>query len=120
MVKPPIIGMERHVQTIIQVVLVALILWSGQSTLEIKDKVARLEEQIRALSKDVATSSNDRYTGAQAARDNEAIHRRFATLEKEQETQNEWVRSLRDRIISLEQDFRAANINRRQPSPANR
>lgn len=107
-------------QTIIQVVLVALILWSGQSTLEIKDKVARLEEQIRALSKEVANSATDRYTGAQAARDNETLHRRLSAVEKDQETQNEWIRSLRDRLISLEQDVRVANITRRQSAPASR
>ena len=116
--KSPVqVGLERHVQTIIQVVLVALILWSGQSTLEIKDKVARLEEQIRALSKDVTTASADRYTGAQAARDFDSIHRRMTQFEKDNETMNEWVRSLRDRIISMEQDLRAANIGRRSPPP---
>lgn len=106
-------GLERHVQTVIQFVLVALLLWSGQSTLDIKDKVARLEEQFRAMSKDVNTVASDRYTASQAMRDLENVDKKIANIEKSNAAQDEWIRSMRDRVISLEQDFRASSAQRR-------
>lgn len=113
-------GLERHVQTAIQIILVALILWSGQSTLEIKDKVARLEEQFRAVQKDLAIATNDRYTASQATRDFDNLSRRMASLEKQQEDTTEWMRNLRDRYIALEADVRNAGLQRRPTLPPQR
>lgn len=109
--------LERHLQTAIQVVLVTLIIWFGQSTLDVKDKVARLEEQIRALQKDVSAASSDRYTNSQATRDIELINGRIGILERSVESQGEWIRSLRDRHIALESDVRAAGIAKRNDIP---
>lgn len=104
---------ERHLQTGIQVVLVALIIWFGQSTLDVKDKVARLEEQIRGLQRDFTTANTDRYTGQQATREFEALGNRIGTLERSVDSQGEWIRSLRDRHIALEADVRSYGIQKR-------
>jgi len=110
--------LERHLQTAIQVVLVALIIWFGQSTLDVKDKVARLEEQIRSLQRDISNAAADRYTGSQATRDFDSIGNRLSLLERSVESQGEWIRSLRDRHIALESDVRSFGIPKRnEPSP---
>lgn len=109
--------LERHLQTGIQVILVALIIWFGQSTLDVKDKVARLEEQIRSIQKDITTASADRYTGTQATRDFESLNRRLSLIERQQEEQAEWTRSLRDRLISVESDIRGYGIPKRHEIP---
>lgn len=108
---------ERHLQTGIQVVLVALIIWFGQSTLDVKDKVARLEEQIRGLQRDFTTATTNRYTSDQAARDFEAVSNRVTLIERAIESQGEWIRSLRDRHIALENDMRAFGIPKRGEIP---
>lgn len=105
--------MERHIQTAIQIVLVALIIWFGQSTLDVKDKVARLEEQIRSVQRDLTSAHADRYTSAQATRDFEALSNRMTLMERALESQGEWVRSLRDRHIALEADVRSYGIQKR-------
>ena len=109
--------MERHLQTGIQVILVALILWFGQSTLDVKDKVARLEEQIRGLQRDLSSATTNRYTSDQATRDFEAVANRVTLIERAVESQGEWIRSLRDRHIALENDMRAFGIPKRSEVP---
>lgn len=104
---------ERHLQTGIQVVLVALIIWFGQSTLDVKDKVARLEEQIRSVQRDLSSANADRYTSQQASRDFESLTGRITTLERSVDSQGEWIRSLRDRHIALEADVRSYGIQKR-------
>lgn len=104
---------ERHLQTGIQFVLIALILWSGQTTLDLKDKIARLEEQFRGLQKDFSAASTDKYSATQATRDMEALASRMTNLERAIESQGEWVRSLRDRHIALEADVRSYGIQKR-------
>lgn len=105
--------LERHLQTGIQIVLVALILWFGQSTLDVKDKVARLEEQMRGLQRDLSTATINRYTSDQATRDFEAVSSRVALIERSVESHGEWIRSVRDRLIALENDVRSYGIQKR-------
>ena len=94
--------LERHIQTVIQVVLVALLIWSGQSIIELKDKMARVEEKLTSLQQ----SANDRYPKSQAALEFGALKRHIEDIEREQnkdtESLREWMQSLRDRVIELE------------------
>jgi hypothetical protein len=37
-------GFERHVQTVLATVIVAILLWSGATLLDVRDRLIRLEE----------------------------------------------------------------------------
>lgn len=86
-------GMEKHIQTGIQVVLVAITMWVGSSILSLRDATIRNEEKIShvqstmvdlraevAVVKQIATQNQDRdYNQAQALR---ALEERFARMEQ--------------------------------------
>jgi hypothetical protein len=98
--------LERHVQTIIQVVLVALLLWSGQSIIELKDKMARVETQLIAIQQAQISASTDRYPKSQAILEltqiRQILNQQERDNEREHQVLREWLRSLRDRVIELE------------------
>ena len=72
---------------------------------------------MRTMQRDLAAATSDRYTGSQAARDLDHITKRLTLLEKDQEDQNEWIRSIRDRLIGIESDVRTFGIPRRTDPP---
>ena len=46
-------GLERHIQTILAAVLVALVLWVGKTVSENSREIARMQEQTKALAEKV-------------------------------------------------------------------
>lgn len=100
--------MEKHLQTGIQILLVALILWSGNTTLELRDKVARMEEQLRSLQTTSLAATADGYTRSQAQSELGELRRRIESVErnteKEHATMRELISSLRDRQARMEQN----------------
>ena len=51
--RKPMNGFERHVQTVIQVLITALLLWVGSSVLSVRDSAIRLEEKYAQTRSDV-------------------------------------------------------------------
>jgi ribosomal protein L29 len=51
--KPVVNGFERHIQTVIQVVITALLLWIGSAVLNVRDSSIRLEEKYTQTRSDV-------------------------------------------------------------------
>ncbi len=90
------VGIERHLQTGIQVVIIGILIWFGNKTIATSDSVIRLEEQMIALRGDVIELSGEltsatanRYTSQDAAADKrflnlqlDAIIRRLESCEK--------------------------------------
>jgi len=113
-------GLEKHIQTLIQVVLVALLLWSGSSTLELKDRMVRVEEKLTSLQ----GAANDRYTRTQAAYEIGSLRRDIEGMDKDSELEHarirEWMQSLRDRVIALEAFARTKGFNPDQYKPETR
>jgi len=67
---------ERHLQTAIQVFIIAILMWFGTKTIATSDTVIRLELQVAALNDKfvelqavVAATKNTRYTEADAIND---------------------------------------------------
>ena len=105
--------LERHLQTGIQVILVALLIWSGQAIIELKDKMARVEEKLTSLQ----ASTADRYPKSQAVIELNEIRNKVNDLADEQDKEHkvlrEWLQSLRDRVIDLESFARSKGFNPR-------
>ena len=64
-------GFERHGQTIIGAVLLALLLWAGMTLLDVRDRLGRIE------TRQVAAVDRDRYLDAEIAE----IRRRLRDIE---------------------------------------
>jgi len=67
---------ERHLQTAIQIIIIAILMWFGNKTILTSDTVIRLELQIVSLNEKIvelqaviATTKNSRYTEADALND---------------------------------------------------
>jgi len=71
---------ERHVQTVIQVIVIAIVAWVGKTTQDSSIEIARLSERIEGMKSNIKTLSNkvnDRYTSDDAVKDMQIIDRRF-------------------------------------------
>lgn len=80
---------EKHIQTIIAAVLLALVLWAGSTMLDVRDRMTKLEAggvalqaQVAALQVQLTAASDDRYRASDARRDFEARDRRMEKYEE--------------------------------------
>jgi hypothetical protein len=80
---------ERHLQTVLQAVAVAMLLWAGTSIQDAREKIARMEERISEFRVQLTAASDGRYRTNDAARDfaitaaqMNALERRIETLER--------------------------------------
>jgi 2-iminoacetate synthase ThiH len=101
---------ERHLQTTIQIIIVAILLWFGTKTIATSDTVIRLETTVATLSEKVTdlqatviSTKNSRYTDADALNDRR-VHElqeqiqtnRIVTLEKELSELSKYIESNSD------------------------
>lgn len=57
---------ERHFQTILQTIIILILAWYGNKTIDTSDTVIRLEEKLIAMQSTLAAATNDRFRGADA------------------------------------------------------
>jgi hypothetical protein len=99
--QPDVRPVERHIQTAIQVILVALIFWAGQQLVQTSHRVVSLEVKVQALEHSMTGNMDDRYRARDAARDQaliwEAIRGCQANVDR-----------LRDRVNAV--DVRIKNV----------
>ena len=66
-------GMERHLQTAIQVFIIALLMWFANKTIDTSDSLIRLEATVAGMAKDITNLTSvvrtDRYTASDATKD---------------------------------------------------
>jgi hypothetical protein len=72
---------ERHAQTIIVAILLALLLWAGATLLTIRDDVTTLKVQVATLEGTVRSAGDDRFRGSDWRREREIIEQRFNRIE---------------------------------------
>ena len=72
---------ERHTQTIIVAILLALLLWSGSTLLSIRDDVTAMKIQVANLEGQLRSAGDDRFRGADWRREREIIEQRFNRIE---------------------------------------
>jgi hypothetical protein len=73
--------LERHAQTIIVAILLALLLWAGATLLTIRDDVTTLKVQVATLQGELRSAGDDRFRGADWRREREIIEQRFTRIE---------------------------------------
>jgi len=74
---------ERHVQTIIAAILLALVLWTGNTLIDIKTDVTTLKVTVSQLKDDIRDSAESRFTISDWRREREVIEQRFNRVEAE-------------------------------------
>jgi hypothetical protein len=76
---------ERHIQTIITALLLAALLWTGNTLLDIKQKVTTLEIQVQVMQTQLASGVDDRFRGSDWRREKEVLDDRFRRIETDLE-----------------------------------
>ena len=61
--------LEQHIGTLLQIMVVALLGWSLNTSVALRTEVSVLQTQMSALQTTLAQGANDRYRGTDAARD---------------------------------------------------
>jgi hypothetical protein len=61
--------LERHIGTIMQIMVVGLLAWSLKTNIEMTTQVGILNVKVEALSATVNQGTTDRYRGSDAAKD---------------------------------------------------
>ena len=82
MVTPSGTSLERHFQTAIQGIIILILMWYGNKTIDTSDTVIRLEEQMKAIRISLALATTDRFRGVDAAAMNSLINYKFDSFEK--------------------------------------
>lgn len=74
-------SIERHVQTLITLGIAGLVAWSASTSLDLKDRVTRLDATVQNLQATVSGATTDRWTGTDAKRDREGMQAQIADHE---------------------------------------
>ena len=72
---------ERHAQTIIVAILLALLLWTGTTMITVRDDVTTLKVQVANLDGQLRSAGDDRFRGSDWRREREIIEQRFNRIE---------------------------------------
>lgn len=75
--------LERHAQTGIAAVLLALVIWTGNTLLTIKDDVTTLKVQVANLQGQVSAGNDDRFRSTEWRREKEILEERFRRIESD-------------------------------------
>ena len=90
---------ERHLQTGIQLLLIALIVWAGQQLVQTSTRVVSLEVKVTALEMSMTGSMDDRYRARDAARDFDSMRREVNDMDRRHDVQ---LNSIDARLKKLE------------------
>lgn len=74
---------EQHIGTILQIMVVALLAWSLSTTQSLTGDMAVLKVKVESLTATLNQGTNDRYRGADAAKDFAAVAKDFAAVRSE-------------------------------------
>jgi hypothetical protein len=76
-------GLEQHIQTVITVVVGALLLWTGSTLVDIKQEVTTLKVQVVMMQGQLQSGIDDRFRGSDWRREKEVLDDRFRRIETE-------------------------------------
>jgi hypothetical protein len=74
---------ERHVQTVVVGILLALLLWNGNTLIDLKTDVATLKVTVGGLDGALRVSGEDRFRASDWRREREILEQRFQRNEAE-------------------------------------
>ena len=106
-------SVERHIQTVVQAGLLAVLLWIGGTVVDVRDRINRMEEKMVSLGMQVeeqkstaARNMDDRWRGSDHRAYAAAIEKKFADMEREHD-------KMERRIETLERDCLRRTIQQR-------
>lgn len=106
---------ERHIQTVVQAALLAVLLWIGGTVVDVRDRMNRMEEKFNNLSVQVedqknATNRNmdDRWRGADHRAYAASVEKKFSDIEREHD-------KMERRLETLERDCLRRQMTKNQP-----
>jgi hypothetical protein len=73
-------ALERHAQTVITAIVLAVLMWVAQSVVDLRDRVIRFEEKITNLQAQVNVGTDDRFRKSDWVREKERLDERFVAL----------------------------------------
>lgn len=73
--------MEQHFQTGVTALMLGLLFWTGNTLIDIKQKVTTLEVQVQIMQAQLQSGVDDRFRGADWRREKEVIEDRFKRIE---------------------------------------
>lgn len=92
---------EKHIQTVIVAVLLALLLWAGNSLIEIKRDVTALKVHVAGLSAEVRSGTDDRFRGSDWRREKLILDDRFIELKNRVTEQEKRIDVLEREVVRL-------------------
>lgn len=81
----PKAGIERHIQTLVTSITLALLLWTGVTLVDLRDRLARIEEKQITMNLEVSRAQTDRFTMSDWKREKEILDDRFRRMERDSE-----------------------------------
>jgi len=79
-------ALEQHIGTILQILVVALLAWSLNTTVQTGQDVGILKVKVEAMQTTLAQGTTDRYRGTDAARGFKAVDNELSRLERRVQT----------------------------------
>lgn len=76
-------GLERHAQSIAISVAIALLLWSGSTIVDIRDRLSRFEEKLLTIQVQVNDANANHLRASDWRREVQIINERFDRLERD-------------------------------------
>jgi predicted nucleic acid-binding Zn-ribbon protein len=109
-------ALERHIQTVVQAGLLAVLLWIGGTVVDVRDRINRMEEKMVSLGMQVeeqkttaARNMDDRWRGSDHKIYAGTVDKKFSDMEREHDKMDR-------RIETLERDcLRRTMQQRNQP-----
>ena len=72
---------EQHIGTILQVLVIGLLGWSLQTTINLKTDMGIMQARLESLQATVAQWTTDRYRGTDANRDFAAVYKELSRID---------------------------------------
>jgi hypothetical protein len=94
-------ALERHAQTVITAIVLAVLMWVAQSVVDLRDRVIRFEEKITNLQAQVNVGTDDRFRKSDWVREKERLDERFIALKNQVDKHAERI----DRLERLKEKF---------------
>lgn len=89
-------ALERHAQTALSAVVVALVLWIGQAVSQQGQTIVRLETQVTSLQQVISSDNRNRYSADRAHAELALRDNRLGQLERRLDAAEAEIRSFRD------------------------
>lgn len=87
-------GIERHIQSVLAAAAIALLVWSGNTLVELRDRLTKFEERLVSLQAQVNVGTDDRFRRSDWVIQKERLDERFIALRSKVEEHERQIETL--------------------------